>query len=568
MATTTIDRFLSGISHLATSSNAQELQNWLKIEPPFEGEYASIIQEMRSQHPGDADAANSIKTNARLESKAKTLLSAVQLSTGDEWSAFATFIAHYLCFVRDVDPSNLLSTYRQLTELVQKCSSALSTPDVGVLMLPTVVAYAKVLARLALGLEKQPELIAHLTEQTADEGGERLSLPEQAANTIRQAFVACLNEYAQYPTNSASKPIGRHAGIYKLANICLKIFFECQKTKNAEQIFTNIGAKSPPIEIYPRSERVTYLYYLGRFFFSVNHFYRAQAVLQTAYDDCHVLARSQRRLILIYLVTSNMILGKFPSEHLYQRPEARGIRERFQPLCNAIRLGDIPTFRRLTDMDNEHAAWFLFHRIFLQIRSRCEVLIWRSLSRRVWLINGNKGDITATGVKKPPFLELADLVTAARYLEQRALNPISRSDGGPGNRHTNWVFMEQTPPKEAKYTDPDFDGLESDEEFYDEGGYDEDNPFLLPGLTEIESVVSSLVSQGLINGYVSTQKKLAIQGAAKKPAAEAGWPNVWQTIKARCEKEGADIPGWKRGSGGFARGGMVVNLSGARPVGM
>jgi hypothetical protein len=287
--------------------------------------------------------------------------------------------------------------------------------------------------------------------------------------------------------------------------------------------------------------------------------------LQAAYDDCHVLARNQRRLLLIYLVTSNLILGKFPSEELYQRPEARGFKDRFQPICSAIRKGDLPTFRRLTDMDNEHAEWFLFHRILLQIRSRCEVLVWRSLCRRVWLLNGSRGDPDA---RRPPFLELEDLVAAARYLEQRALNPKSLSDGGPGNRHTNWIFMSQDPPKEAQYTDRDFDGLAEDEEYYDEGGYDEDNPFLLPGLQEIESVVSSLISQGLVNGYISTQKKLAIQGAMKKPALEAGWPNPWQTIKARCEQGSTEVPGWKRGESGFAQGGLVVNLSGARPVGM
>jgi len=126
--------------------------------------------------------------------------------------------------------------------------------------------------------------------------------------------------------------------------------------------------------------------------------------------------------------------------------------------------------------------------------------------------------------------------------------------------------MSQDPPQSARYIDPDFDGLESDEEFFDEEGVDEYKPFLLPDMMEVESIMSSLVSQGLVNGYVSSKKVLAIQGAQKKEAVEAGWPNVWQTMKARCESQGRDVPGWKVAGSGF--GGQVVNLSGAKPIGM
>ena len=541
MATPTIDRFLSGLAQVVSSGNADELRNWVPIEPPFAPTYEQVIQEMRTRFPPLApDDLERRYESDKVQVKTDPALASVKGSTGDEWTGFSSFVAQYLLFIRDVNPSNLLDTYDKLTKLIEKCNTALNTPDVGVVMLPIAVVYAKVCARLAIGLEKQPELIADFVEDPGDEGGESLSLPERAGNMIRTGLIACLNDHATYPPNQPATPVGRHVGIYKLANICLKIFFQSNKTKSAEQIFSQVGAKSPPLHIYPRSERVTYLYYLGRFYFSLNHFYRAQAALQAAYDDCHVQARNQRRLILIYLVTSNLILGRFPSESLYRKPEAQGFRERFQPLCHAIRKGDLPTFRRLTDMKNEHADWFIFHRIFMQIRSRCEVLVWRSLSRRVWLLVGGRGDRDA---KRMPSLALEDLVVAAKYLESRALNSLSLSDGGPGNRHTNWVFMSQDPPQSARYIDPDFDGLESDEEFYDEEGVDEYKPFLLPDMMEVESIMSSLVSQGLVNGYVSSKKVLAIQGAQKKEAVEAGWPNVWQTMKARCESQGRDVPG-------------------------
>ena len=93
------------------------------------------------------------------------------------------------------------------------------------------------LARLAIGLDKRPELIAHLTKQSTDEGGGVETLPERAANIIRQAFVTCLNDRTSAPSGiKDGQPDGKKIGVYRIANICLKILFSCRKTRNAEQV--------------------------------------------------------------------------------------------------------------------------------------------------------------------------------------------------------------------------------------------------------------------------------------------------------------------------------------------
>lgn len=62
-----------------------------------------------------------------------------------------------------------------------------------------------------------------------------------------------------------------------------------------------------------------------------------------------------------------------------------------------------------------------------------------------------------------------------------------------------------------------------------------------------------------------------------KSALRNGWPNVWETLKAKAEEDGSGVPGWvlapgeeatptSRSTGGVGPG-RVVNLSGARPVG-
>jgi hypothetical protein len=170
-------------------------------------------------------------------------------------------------------------------------------------------------ARLAMGLDKQPQLIAHLITKKSgntagDDGGPRETLPERAANIVRTAFVTCLNDRSGTSTTGLDKdhrPEAKKRGIYTLANLCLKVLFACRKTRGAAQIFENIHVQSPPLSAYPKAERVAYLYYLGRFLWANGHAFRAQKALQQAYDECHSQCLSQRRLIVIFLVAANLV---------------------------------------------------------------------------------------------------------------------------------------------------------------------------------------------------------------------------------------------------------------------
>ena len=438
----------------------------------------------------------------------------------------------------------------------------------GVVVLPTVVSLSRTLARLAIGLDKRPELVAHLTRREStmgnEEAGERITLVESSANVIREGFKKCLSERSGPASGKTpdGKPEGRRVGIYVMSNLCLKLFFHCGKIRNAEQIFGNIYQQSPPLALYPASQRVTYLYYLGRYLFSNNHFYRAQLALQAAYDQCHARCLKQRRLILVYLITANIILGRFPSTSLLQRPEAEGLAEKYLPLCHTIANGDLASFRKFLDLESEHAGWFLSKRILFQLRSRCEVLVWRSLARRTFILLGFQGDTT----KKAPTLDLADLLGVVTFLEKRALLPSDHESNGSnrinGRFHTNSIFIvPPEPPSQDpdSYTDPDLLGAVTPT-----------GP-PLPTMMEMESIVSSLIEQGLLRGYISHKLlRFAILGAKARGALPAGFPNVWETLSANADKE---VPGWVReekaaaGFGMKVGPGMVVNLSGARPAG-
>ena len=256
-----------------------------------------------------------------------------------------------------------------------------------------------------------------------DEVAERVTLVESSANLIREAFKKCLSERSGLPsgTDSNGKPEGRRVGIYVTANLCLRLFFRCGKLRSAEQIFGNIYQQSPPLSLFRASQRVTYLYYLGRYHFANNHFFRAQLALEAAYQQCHIHALKHRRLILIYLIASNIILGRFPKSALFRRAEAVRLEDKFLPICRAISLGDLTSFRRLLGLDAEHADWLLHYRILLQLSNRCETLVWRSLVRRTFLLSGTMN----ANSKLAPTLDLSDLLVLANFLESRAVSPTS-----------------------------------------------------------------------------------------------------------------------------------------------
>ena len=385
-------------------------------------------------------------------------------------------------------------------------------------------------------------------------------------------------------------------------------------------MFASISAQSPPLSHFPASQRVTYLYYLGRYLFANNIFFPAQIALQTAYDQCHAQAQSQRRLILTYLIPCNIILGRFPSKTLLQRPEAEGLAAKFVPLCEVLRKGDVASFRSYLAVDSPDADWFARKGILLHLRNRCELLVWRSLVRKVFILGGFQGHPRAQPQKgPPPFLHLDKLEAVARSLEpqdlgtatskstQSALSPyvdrdfVRHSETNPAHGDSDfddyirpdgyfdgngeWVVVngpdtlpdeplaEEPQPMDAAY-DEFFQGEDMRNREYDEEGVESEEKSSTT-MQNLESILASLLTQGFMRGYLTHLKpRFAIPGTRVKGVLPTGFPNVWRTIYPR-EKQDNHVPGWVKpapsqfasGAGAAAAGGgRVVNLSGAKPV--
>lgn len=245
------------------------------------------------------------------------------------------------------------------------------------------------------------------------------------------------------------------------------------------------------------------------------------------------------------------------------RPEAAGLLDRFAPISKAIRRGDIVAFKRSLGSESAHQQWFFRKGILLPLLYRCEVLVWRSLARRVFLLTYQFP--TDPNSRKAPTLDMLDLLAATQYSQkllegwQRQIDPMTFMQSG--RAHTNALFMKAPdllPPSQG----PKKLGAQEGTIFANK----------MPDLLDIEAIVASLVQQGLLRGFIShNQGKFAILGAKQRGGPlNAGFPVVWQVVQAKAEREGkfSEVPAWVRGERKDVGGG-VVNLTGiARPVGL
>lgn len=299
-------------------------------------------------------------------------------------------------------------------------------------------------------------------------------------------------------------------------------------------IFFNLNANSPPLALYPAAQRVTFLYYLGRFSFSIgHHFLRAATCLEAAYLQTMPAHVAHRTNILTYLIPCNILLGRFPSPALLRRPEAATLIPIFYPLCVALRAGDFVSFQRHLEV---HSSWLFERGLLLSLTHRLRPLLWRSLSRKTFLLTYVPPSDSNT--RKAATLDLSSLHAAAIYLQRRleGWTPTTTSSHlTNGNSQVSQPTTLTPPPGGSQKLRP--------------------NEGLICGNTtvtfaDVEMMVATLIQQGLMHGFIAHgQARFAIIGAKAKGPVLAGWPSVWQAIRERRYDEDFDlddVPGWVR----------------------
>ncbi|CAJ2512812.1 Uu.00g009310.m01.CDS01 [Anthostomella pinea] len=522
-------KFLSSIQGFLKSRNGDALRDWLRVEPPVPQEYHNLSTELKSAYRSTSAIEKLVQSCLPEEDD-------LPEDQGTSWPGFIVFMKDYLEYWRDVDFDDLLGAHQLLMALTNSCTTALNNPTFGTIMLQTSISLCASLSKLSMTLNKRPDLTKKLkTISTNDE--EQSSIVGTTAEVIQKIFTACLTDRS---SQRYAKPEGKKIGVYVFANLTLKLLFACRKTHLAKQLFTNISAKSPPLSYYPAAQRVTYLYYLGRFHFINNHFTRASQCLQEAYIQTPPSFQKHRQLILTYLIPCNILLGRLPTQALLQRQEAQTLTPAFMQFAQSIRAGDFLLFHQALEM---HEEWLFRKGLLLTFTYRLRPLLWRSLSRRTFIITYVAP--TEADSRKAATLELSHLLVTSSYVQKRLEGYLPARPVPKGRQpHINSMFLKAVsnsvgprtgsstlapPPGGPKLLRPN------------EGLIWGNMPITAE---HVEDMVASLCAQGLLHGYMAhSQGRFAIMGAKQAGSAvTAGWPNVTEVL---VQAEDV-IPGWVR----------------------
>ncbi|KAF9911797.1 hypothetical protein EC991_002099 [Linnemannia zychae] len=224
------------------------------------------------------------------------------------------------------------------------------------------------------------------TEKSNDK---ELKVSDAVAKHLSRAFNIVISDKTTNDLKDSKK-----MALYYLANLTFRI----QSTRLLPTMIANIGKAGVKLEQYQMSQQVIHRYYLGRYALYQLDLRTTIRQLSFAFRNCppldsdpeaNKITFKNARLILIYLIAARLCVGIFPSHQLLKQYE---LDIYFATLIRAVKLGDLGLLDQHLD-DPRVMGWFVKREIYFLMKEKLRVLCWRSLIRRVWLLNGRQARV-------------------------------------------------------------------------------------------------------------------------------------------------------------------------------
>ncbi|KAI8337787.1 hypothetical protein BD560DRAFT_413111 [Blakeslea trispora] len=205
--------------------------------------------------------------------------------------------------------------------------------------------------------------------------GQRKKL-EEAANVISKSFTACV-------TDRAALNVSKKHGTYYMIGILFRIYFKLKQQNLCKNILRAVKAADlPPLTSFPKSDRVTFRYYLGRLYFLEEDYSKAETELDLAFQECTNKSLKNKELILQTLLPVKLMRGILPTQNLFNKFPKIG--QLYRDLAQSIQKGHVKAFNTALAQSEP----LLIRQGTYFAMEKAESIAIRQLFRKVFVIMG------------------------------------------------------------------------------------------------------------------------------------------------------------------------------------
>ncbi|KAK9456729.1 hypothetical protein V1511DRAFT_495133 [Dipodascopsis uninucleata] len=401
-----------------------------------------------------------------------------------DWPAFNDVIASYLTVVRDVQPEDLSTSYAQVEKYFSDLQIAFTNRN-GAVLVQVVVRTASAITSLAISLDNYDAASGNFLMLRTNALGKILL---KMFNSIR----------ADRFSEDTSLDVNKKDCILHIATLLCRCYFKIEQIPACANVFSNIHTANISFSRYPRSQRVLYRYYLGRFYFYRQELMRARQHLLWAFNNCHSGSKRNQDLILTYLIPTNLLLGVCPKSDLYSIVGRSQLAEVFVPLEKAIEVGNFYSYHEHLI---RHFEWLTSKRMFLLLRSKADIIIYRNLFNHIDKIVSSEKSTSSASTKRPHDLSF-DLLFRGIQVSMKA-----------GEDHLNVSTGNYNKPPVIPYSEL---------------------PEMLWDYADVENVCVSLIDEGFMKGNIYTRSRLL------RLMPSGGFPSISQVWSARSTIGGTE----------------------------
>jgi hypothetical protein len=199
--------------------------------------------------------------------------------------------------------------------------------------------------------------------------------PGQMVEKASEGIMACFRVCAA--DARAAEETSKKWGMLNLVNQLFKIYFKVNKLHLTKPLIRAIESSALK-DRYPKSQLVTYKYYVGRKYMFDYNFKEAEEYLRYAFEHCDMRRKRNKRLILMYLIPVKMLLGQMPIPSLLVKYDLL----EFKGIMQSVKEGNL---HQLNQELEKHEKIFIKWGIFL-ILEKLKIITYRNLFKKVALL--------------------------------------------------------------------------------------------------------------------------------------------------------------------------------------